>query len=96
MKKTPSEKVEKWLKLNKEGHFQEAKDFYFESLFAAIIEYFKERTAGRPSHSPQGMDIHPSLLSLPSRPWSPKNTSSSIRRTGIISIMRLSPIWRSI
>ena len=47
MKKTPSEKVEKWLKLNKEGHFQEAKDFYFESLFAAIIEYFKERTAGR-------------------------------------------------
>ena len=47
MAKTSAEYVEKWLKLNQEGHFQEAKDFYFESLFAAIIEDFKSRTEGR-------------------------------------------------
>ena len=47
MSKTSAEYVEKWLRLNKDGHFQEAKDFYFESLFAAIIEDFKARTEGR-------------------------------------------------
>ena len=47
MAKTSAQYVEKWLKLNKEGHFQEARDFYFDSLFAAVIEDFKERTQGR-------------------------------------------------
>ena len=47
MAKTSAQYVEKWLQLNKEGHFQEAKDFYFESLFAAVIEDFKARTEGR-------------------------------------------------
>ena len=47
MANTSTQYVEKWLKLNQEGHFQEAKDFYFESLFAAVIEDFKARTEGR-------------------------------------------------
>ncbi len=47
MSKTSAQFVEKWLKLNQEGHFQEAKDLYFDSLFAAIIDDFKERTKGR-------------------------------------------------
>ncbi len=47
MAKTSVQFVEKWLKLNQEGHFQEAKDYYFESLFATVIDDFKERTNGR-------------------------------------------------
>ena len=47
MGKTSAQYVERWLKLNQEGHFQEAKDFYFESLFAAVIDDFKERTNGK-------------------------------------------------
>lgn len=47
MSKTSAQYVEKWLKLNQEGHFQEAKDFYFDSLFTAVIDDFKERTSGR-------------------------------------------------
>lgn len=47
MANTSTQYVEKWLTLNQEGHFQEAKDFYFESLFAAVIEDFKARTEGR-------------------------------------------------
>lgn len=47
MSKTSAQFVEKWLKLNQEGHFQEAKDLYFDSLFAAIIDDFKERTKDR-------------------------------------------------
>ena len=45
MSKTSEQHVEKWLQLNQEGHFQEAKDFYFEKLFATVIEDFKERTS---------------------------------------------------
>ena len=44
MSQTSEQYVEKWLKLNNEGHFEEARDFYFESLFASVIEDFKERT----------------------------------------------------
>lgn len=47
MSKTSEQYVEKWLALNKEGHFAEARDFYFDSLFASVIEDFKERTEGR-------------------------------------------------
>ena len=47
MAKTSVQYVEKWPKLNQEGHFQEARDFYFDSLFAAVIEDFKTRTTGR-------------------------------------------------
>ena len=48
MANTSTQYVEKWLKLNQEGHFQEAKDFYFESLFAAVIEDFKAPTKTMP------------------------------------------------
>lgn len=46
MAKTSAQYVEKWLKLNQEGHFQEARDFYFDSLFATVIDDFKARTNG--------------------------------------------------
>ena len=47
MKRTSTEYVEKWLKLNQEGHFQEAKNYYFDNLFGNIIGDFKARTEGR-------------------------------------------------
>lgn len=40
--------VEKWLQLQNGGYFQEAKDYYFESLFKAVIEDFENKTAGMP------------------------------------------------
>ena len=46
MKRTSTEYVEKWLKLNQEGHFQEAKNYYFDNLFGNIIDDFKARTEG--------------------------------------------------
>lgn len=46
---TLSEKlVEKWLQLQSGGYFQEAKDYYFESLFKAVIEDFENKTADMP------------------------------------------------
>lgn len=38
--------VEKWLQLQSGGYFQEARDFYFESLFKAVIEDFENKTSG--------------------------------------------------
>ena len=39
--------VSKWLELNQEGQFIEAKDFYFETLFPAVIDNFVSKEADR-------------------------------------------------
>jgi len=85
MAKTSKQYVEKWLKLNHEGHFQEAKDFYFESLFAAVIEDFKARTQGRFNKGGVLFSIlgfTPEPIILTQRALEPKNHIIFFRKNG--------------
>ena len=46
MGKILEENVSKWFELNRSGQFQEAKDFYFETLFENVIDNFVATTRG--------------------------------------------------